>query len=293
MRAAFLEQVGQLVIKDVPQPTIESDDQILVQIKTVGVCGSEIHAFEGSHPFRKPPVVLGHETAGEVISVGPAVKAFKPGDRVIVDPQWSCGICAFCQAGDVNLCPDKKVLGTQPWQGAFGEYLVAPKLVVFGLPDNLSYLQGSLVEPLTIAVHNARRAQLQLGQSVAVLGTGSIGGMVTGVCHAMGAGPIITADIHQHCLDAARERLGATHDILLPDDGLVDKVMAATRGKGVDVVFVTADDPALVNRAIEMAARRATIVLVALLTEVPLQFFGYDLNPERAAHDGQQQQQSR
>ncbi len=277
MRAAFLETEGRLVVTEVEAPAIQSADQILIQVKTVGVCGSEVHAFHGTHPFRKAPVVLGHEVAGDVLSVGQAVTEFKVGDRVIVDPQWTCGQCVYCRAGDLNLCPSKKVLGTPSWPGAFGEYFVAPEGAVFHLPDNLSYVQGSLIEPLTVAVHVARRAGLATGESVAILGTGSIGGLLAGVCRVQGAGPIIAADIHRHCLDTAGERLGATHCFLLPDDGLVEGVRELIGGEGVDVVFVTADDALLVGQGVEMAKRRGRIVLVALLTTAPLQLTAYEI----------------
>jgi L-iditol 2-dehydrogenase len=277
MRAAYLETEQHLVMTEAEMPVIRSPDQVLIRVKTVGVCGSEVHAFQGTHPFRKAPVVLGHEMAGVVSSAGDAVARFKPGDRVIVDPQWTCGTCACCRAGDINLCPSKKVLGTVSWPGAFGEYVVVPAEAVFHLPDRLSFVQGSLIEPLTIAVHVARRAGLEAGESVAILGTGSIGGMVSGVCHVLGVAPIVAADVRQHCLDAARERLGATRDFLLPDDGLVDKVKTLTGGEGVDVAFVTADDSSLVNLAIEIVRRRGRIVLVALLTEAPLQFMAYPI----------------
>jgi 2-desacetyl-2-hydroxyethyl bacteriochlorophyllide A dehydrogenase len=277
MRAAFLKAEQHLVLTDIETPAIQNPDEVLIQVKTVGVCGSEVHAFQGTHPYRRAPVVLGHEMAGVISSVGDKVTSFEVGDRVIVDPQWTCGTCAHCRAGDINLCPAKRVLGTPAWPGAFGEYVVVPEEALFHLPDHLSFAQGSLIEPLTVAVHVARRANVKAGESVAILGTGSIGGMVSGVCHALGAEPIITADVRQHCLDAARERLGATHDFLLPDDGLVDKVKALTDGEGTDVVFITADDVSLVNLGVEMAKRRGHIVLVALLTEAPLQLMAYSI----------------
>jgi len=255
-------------------PTIEYTNQVLIKIKTVGVCGSEVHAFHGTHPYRKAPVILGHEVAGDIVAVGSAVAGFKAGDRVIVDPQWTCGECEYCRRGDINLCPSKKVLGTPNWPGGFGEYIVSPAEAVFHLPPTLSYAQGSLIEPLTVGVHVARRANVTAGESVAILGTGSIGGLLSGVCRAMGVTTIITADIKQHCLDAARERLGATHDFLLPDAGLADKVKRLTHG-GVDAVFVTADDVSLVNVALDIAKRRGRIVLIALMTEAPLNFAAY------------------
>jgi 2-desacetyl-2-hydroxyethyl bacteriochlorophyllide A dehydrogenase len=277
VRAAFLESEGQLVLTEAKRPTIRRTDQVLIQVKAVGICGSEVHAFEGTHPFRQAPVILGHEVAGVVLSGGEAVNGFKAGDRVIVDPQWTCGQCVYCRAGDINLCPSKRVLGTPSWPGAFGEIIVAPEEAVFHLPDHLSFMQGSLIEPLTVAVHLAQRVGLKAGESVAILGSGSIGGMVSSVCRALGADPIIVADIRQHCLDAARERMGATHDFLLPDPDVGDKVRTLTGGEGVAVAFITADDPTLVNRAVEMTKRRGRIVLVALLTAAPMQLTAYDI----------------
>lgn len=262
---------------EVETPDLSGHDKVLVRVAHVGICGSEVHAFEGTHPYRKPPAVLGHEMAGIVTETGENVTRFQAGDRVIIDPQWTCGECDYCLSGQINRCPLKLVLGTPQWPGAFGEFVLAPEESVFPLPDHLSFVQGAMVEPLTVAVHVARQAQLEAGQAVAILGTGSIGGMVSGVCRAMGAGPIITTDIHQHCLDAARERLGATHDFLLPDGDFVDKVYDATDGKGVDVAFITGDDPGLVKLGIDLVKRGGRVVLVALLTESPLNLWAYDL----------------
>jgi L-iditol 2-dehydrogenase len=277
MRALLLETEERLVMTDITRPDIEHDDQVLVKVRTVGICGSEVHAVEGTHPFRKPPAILGHEMAGDVVAVGAEVTRFQPGDRVVVDPQWPCGQCVHCRAGDINLCPSKRVLGTSSWVGAFGEYIVAPANAVFHLPDNLSYVQGCVIEPLAVAVHVARRAGVAAGESVTILGTGSVGSLVAGVCRAYGARSIIVADVRQHCLDTACERLGATHSLLLPDGGLADSVKALTEGEGTDVAIVTADDVRLVNQALEMVRPRGCIVLVALLTHAPLQFMAFDI----------------
>ncbi len=277
MRAALLETPGHVVMTEAPMPTIQGADEVLIQVRTVGVCGSEVHAFHGTHPYRIAPVVLGHEVAGDVVAIGEAVSDYAVGDRVVVDPQWTCGECTYCRTGYINHCQNKKVLGTPAWPGGFGEYILAQENAVFHLPESLSYKQGSLLEPLTVDVHVVKQANLTAGESVAILGTGSIGGLLSGVCRVVGAEPIITADVRQHCLDAARERLGATHDFLLPDEGFVDKVKEVTGGEGVDVTFVTADDVALVNRAVEMTKPRGRIVLVALLRDAPLQLMAYDI----------------
>jgi len=277
VKAAVLTSVRHIAIQEVASPTPEADDQVLIRVRTVGICGSEVHAYHGTHPFRKPPAILGHEMAGDVVAVGSAVTRVAVGDRVTVDPHWPCGRCNYCRAGHINLCPAKRVLGTREWPGAFGEYILAPEEAIFRLPDHLSYVQGSLIEPLTIAVHVLRRAGLQAGESIAVLGSGSIGGMLIGVGHALGARPIIAADIRQHCLDAARERMGATHDILLPQQDLVAEVLRITEGAGVDVVCIAADDPWLVSQAVQIAKGHGRIALVALLCTEPLQLMGYEL----------------
>ncbi|PWH13464.1 MAG: alcohol dehydrogenase, partial [Ardenticatenia bacterium] len=277
MRAAVLTSAGHIAIQEVAAPVLQADDQVLIQVRMVGICGSEVHAFHGTHPFRKPPAILGHEMAGDVVIVGDAVTRVSVGDRVTVDPHWPCGGCPYCRAGYINLCPTKKVLGTQEWPGAFGEYIVAPQEAVFRLPDHLSYAQGSLIEPLTIAVHVLRRANLRAGESVAILGSGSIGGMLAGVSRAFGAHPIIAADIRRHCLDAACERMGATHDILLPQQDAVREVLRITEGAGVDVVCIAADDPLLVEQAVQMVKGHGRIALVALLCTDPIRVMGYEL----------------
>jgi len=277
MRAALLETPGRMVMTQASIPTINGTDEVLIQVRTVGVCGSEIHAFHGTHPYRIAPVILGHEVAGDVVAVGEGVSEYVVGDRVVVDPQWTCGECTYCRTGYINHCPNKMVLGTPAWPGGFGEYILAQEKAVFHLPDNLSYEQGSLIEPLTVGIHVVKQANLAAGEAVAILGTGSIGGLLSGVCRVFGADPIITADIHQHCLDAARERLGATHDFLLPDDNFVNKVKEVAGGEGVDVTFIAADDVSLVNRALEITKPRGRIVLVALLRDAPLQMMAYDI----------------
>jgi L-iditol 2-dehydrogenase len=286
MRAVELVQPGLLEMKEVERPRLTRPDEVLIQVKTVGVCGSEVHAFEGTHPFRAAPCVLGHEMAGVVVDLGSEAAArssFRPGDRVLVDPQWTCGECAFCRAGDINLCPSKRVLGTQSWPGAFGEWITAPVESVFALPENLSFAQGSLVEPLSVGVHVCRLAEVGPGTSVAVLGSGSIGGMVSAAARARGAGPVLAVDIRQHCVDAARERMGATHDLLLPNPEFLAQARAVTGGRGFDVAVIAADEPALVDAALDIIRKRGKIVLVALLTAAPLQFMGFKVIASEAA----------
>ncbi len=275
MRAALLRTVGDLVLAEMDRPALSCADEVLVQVKAVGICGSEVHAYRGTHPFRKAPAVLGHEMAGVVAETGAAVTGFVPGDRVFVDPQRTCGRCVYCRAGQINLCPDKVVMGTPAWPGAFGEYIVAPRQALFQLPERLSFVQGALVEPLTVAVHVARRAGVRKGEGIAILGSGSIGGLLAGVCRARGADPIIAADTRSHPLAVARARLGATHTVRLPEDDLEACVERATHGKGVDVVFCTADEPGLAMRGLRLLCRRGRLLVVALMTQAPMELEAY------------------
>lgn len=264
MRAAYMDRIGHIGMIETAMPSIGAPDQVLVRIRAVGVCRSEVHALDGTHPFRRPPVISGHEASGDVVQVGEHVNRIRRGDRVVLDHQWPCGSCTWCRAGDQNLCIERRVLGTPEWPGAFGEYVVAPEACLYRLPPNLSYVEGALVEPLMIAVHVARRGGVAPGVSVAVLGTGSIGGLVAGVCSAWGAEPIAGADVLPHALEAA-QKLGATETILLPDATLVEQALEITDGDGFDVAFVTADEPDLVDAAVRMVRRRGRVVLVAIM----------------------------
>jgi L-iditol 2-dehydrogenase len=275
MRTALLRAVDDLIVTETEMPAIAQADEVLVQVKAVGICGSEVHAYRGTHPFRKAPAVLGHEAAGIVAEVGPAVTVFAPGDRVYIDPQRTCGRCVYCQAGQIHLCPQKVILGTSEWPGAFGEYIVAPSAALYHLPDALSFVQGALVEPLTVAVHVVRRAQVRAGEGVAVLGTGSIGSLLVGVCRVLSAGPIVAVDIRPQPLEVARTRMGATHTVLLPRDELAAAVERATGGTGLDVVFCTADEPGLATRGSELLRRRGRLLIVALMTQAPIELEAY------------------
>ncbi|UCG00054.1 MAG: alcohol dehydrogenase catalytic domain-containing protein [Spirochaetaceae bacterium] len=277
MKAAVLSEPGQVEIREIPIPDIPNPDWVLVKTQAVGICGSEISAFEGTHPFRKAPVILGHEMSGTVTDVGRNVGRVKVGERVVVDPQWVCGECRYCKLGDLNLCPSKKFLGTADWPGGFGEYVAVPQTTLFPLPDSLSFAQGAAIESLSVAVHIAGRAALNAGHTAGVLGCGSIGGLFSAVSRHIGAAPIVAADIHQHCLDTGCKRLGASHGFLLPDPTFRSRVSDITDGEGLDVVAVCADDAALFNLALDIVKKRGIVVIVALLTEQELQFTAYSI----------------
>jgi 2-desacetyl-2-hydroxyethyl bacteriochlorophyllide A dehydrogenase len=265
LKAAVLESVGRLAIREVDPPKLTGADQALIQVRAVGICGSEIHAFKGTHPFRKPPSILGHEVTGDILQIGSQVTGFKVGDRVFVDPQWTCGECIWCTTGRHNLCPTKRVLGTQAWIGGLGEIILAPVSALYPLPDNISYVEGTVIEPLSVGVHMVERARVRAGESVVVLGAGAIGMMVAAVAGVRGAAPIVAVDLQPHCLDMATRHMGATHGLMANEGSLTQRILDLTDGSGVDATFLTVGVPALLDQAIQMAACEGRIFFVALL----------------------------
>ena len=150
MRAGYMPAVGVAEFRDdMPEPQIEKADDVKIKIRNCGICGSEVHAIHGLHPFRIPPIVSGHEVAGDVVAVGEGVTKFKVGDRVTVEPHYGCGHCGYCDHGLYNVCPDKKVLGAGPWSGGLGEYIVTPEQTVVKLPDSLTYEDDRPAAPVT------------------------------------------------------------------------------------------------------------------------------------------------
>lgn len=267
MKAVLLKAVGQLTMVEAERPVPDGRDEVLIRIAAVGVCGSEIHAFKGTHPFRKPPSILGHEVTGQVVEVGADVHGISPGDRVFVDPQWTCGECKWCRSGRHNMCHAKKVLGTVGWSGGMGEYIVAPAQSVYHLPGHVSHVAGTLIEPLSVAVHQVNSAEVRDGESIVVLGTGPIGMMVAAMARVRGASPIIAVDIQEHCLEVAQKSFGATHGMLAGQEAIADRVLGITGGRCVDVVFLTVGVSSLVQEALDMVEPEGRIVFVALFED--------------------------
>jgi L-iditol 2-dehydrogenase len=276
MKAALFTAIGQLTLTEVETPALETPVEVLIRVRAAGICGSEIHAYKGTHPFRKPPSVLGHEVTGDVVQVGEQVRGFAPGDRVYVDPQWTCGLCEWCQTGRHNLCPSKKVLGTPEWSGGLGEYIVAPAQSVYYLPDHVSYVEGTLIEPLSVGVHMVDRVGVQPSESVAVLGAGPIGMMVAAAARVRGAAPVIAVDLQPHCLDIVQSHFGATHVLLAGEGPVAPRLLEVVDGRRIDVTFLTVGVPALFTAALQAAACAGRIMFVALFDQ-PIQLAANDV----------------
>jgi len=265
MKAAVFTAPFRIELQEIPEPEPQPNE-VKIKIKAAGICGSEVHAYNGTHPFRHPPAIMGHELSGEVVAVGAAVQGFRAGDRVVVEPQKTCGTCIYCQGTDYYLCKQKVVLGTTTWNGAFGEYVSAPEEIVYHLPENMSYEEGALVEPLAVGLHAVRQSSVKLGSSVVVIGSGTIGLATIACAKAQGAGHIIAADVIDFNLKVA-EKMGATRLVNAKREKLAEVVAKEVHPAGADIGFDAAGYPAVVDDLLSVTRRRGEIVLIALFEE--------------------------
>ncbi|AFK21378.1 NAD(P)-dependent alcohol dehydrogenase (plasmid) [Haloferax mediterranei ATCC 33500] len=248
-----------------PRPTPNSGE-VLVQIRHVGICGSDVHYFEhgriGDYVVESP-LILGHESAGEVVEVGSGVDHLSPGDRVSLEPGIPCGECARCRAGTYNLCPDVVFMATPPDDGAFAEFVSWDADFAYRLPEPVSTRAGALCEPLSVGIHATRRGEIGLGDTVLVTGAGPIGMMVLKAARAAGASDVLVSDVVPSKLDRARNA-GAATTVNVADEDLTDAVAAFTDGEGVDVVVEASGAAAAIASTTEVVRRGGTIVCIGL-----------------------------
>jgi len=273
MKAAVMNAPLEIELVERPLPDLR-EDEVLVKVMAVGVCGSDIHYYEHGRIGRyvvEKPLILGHECAGIVKAVGSRVTKFKPGDRVAVEPGVTCGKCPACKEGRYNLCPDVQFLATPPVDGAFVQYIAHREDFLFPIPDHLSYEEAALNEPFSVGIHAAKRAKLGPGQSVAIMGMGPVGLMAVVAAKAFGAEKIVVADLEPIRLEAAL-RLGATHAVNIRSDDPVQAVREATGGLGADVAFETAGNPKALQSALYSVRRGGKLAIVGLppQDEIPL-----------------------
>ena len=255
--------IGKMGFEERKIPTAK-DNEVLVKLEYVGICGSDLHYYEtgaiGDYVV-KPPFVLGHEPGGTVVAVGKNVTHLKVGDRVALEPGKTCGHCEFCKTGRYNLCPDVVFFATPPVDGVFQEYVAHEADLCFKLPENVSTMEGALIEPLAVGFHAAIQGGAKAGQTAVVMGAGCIGLVTMMALKAMGVSKVYVADIMQKRLDKALE-LGADGVINGGNVNAVDAVMELTEGKGCDLVIETAGTQITTVQAIHMTKKGAVIVLV-------------------------------
>jgi L-iditol 2-dehydrogenase len=203
MKQAIMLKPGDIRIQDVPAPVI-SKDEVLVRVKRIGVCGSDIHVYHGQHPYTPFPVVQGHELSCEIVEIGENVKGFSTGDKVTIEPQLSCGKCYSCETGLYNLCDELKVIGFQA-PGAASELYAARGDRIVKLDDDMSHADGAMVEPLAVAVRAVGQAGDITGKNVLVLGAGPIGNLVAQTARGLGAKGVLISDINPFRLEIAKK----------------------------------------------------------------------------------------
>ncbi len=255
-----LEKMG-FEQRDIPTP---KDDEVLVKLEYVGICGSDLHYYESGAIGEfvvKPPFVLGHEPGGTVVEVGKNVKHLKVGDRVALEPGKTCGHCEFCKTGRYNLCPDVVFFATPPVDGVFQEYVAHEADLCFKLPDQVSTMEGALIEPLAVGFHAAMQGGARAGQTAVVMGAGCIGLVTMMALKAMGVSKVYVVDILQKRLNKALE-LGADGVINGSQQDAVEAVRKLTEGKGCDLAIETAGTQITTVQTIHMTKKGATIVLV-------------------------------
>lgn len=263
MKVAVMLGIGKMGFETRPIP-VPKDDEVLVKLEYVGICGSDMHYYEtgaiGKYVV-EPPFVLGHEPGGVVAEVGKDVKNLKIGDRVALEPGKTCGHCEFCKSGKYNLCPDVVFFATPPVDGVFQEYVAHEAGLCFKLPDNVSTMEGALIEPLAVGFHAAKQGGAELGKSVVVTGAGCIGLMTMMACRAMGVNEIYMVDIMQKRLDKALE-LGASAVINSREKDPVKEILRLTGGRGADICLDASGVEACVRQGMDMLVKGGTEVLV-------------------------------
>jgi L-iditol 2-dehydrogenase len=276
MKALVLKEYRRFALEDFAVPELQPDE-VLVRVRACGICGSDVHGMDGSSGRRIPPLVMGHEAAGEIAEIGSGVTGWKTGDRVTFDSTVYCGECWFCQCGRVNLCDNRRVLGVSCGEyrrhGAFAEFVAVPQRILYRLPDSLSFEQAAMVEAVSVAVHAVKRTPLAPDAVALVVGTGMIGLLVVQVLRAMNCQTVIAIDLEENKLTLAK-KLGATHTIKADDAALPEKIRALSGGRGVNAAFEVVGLPATVKTAIESVRKGGSITLVGNLkpqAELPLQ----------------------
>lgn len=264
MNALLLKEYMNLELVQMPTPEIGPHD-VLVRVRACGICGSDVHGLDGKTGRRIPPLVMGHEAAGEVVETGAQVNDLRAGDRVTFDSTVYCGQCFHCTRGEVNLCDNREVLGVSPGpyrrHGAFAEYVSVPRRIMYRLPDNLSYEQAALIEAVSVAVHAVGITPVRLGDSAVVVGSGMIGLLAVQAVRLAGCTRIIAIDPDDSRLELASQ-MGATATVNPKSGDAAAMVRDMTEGRGADVAVecVGATDP--IRTAIAAVRKGGAVTLV-------------------------------
>jgi len=256
---------GLVEVRDVPEPTIR-DDEVLVEIKAVSVCGSDLHIYNDSHPYW-PPIILGHEFSGVIADVGKEVKGWKVGDRIVSETRTgSCGVCYTCQSGFPQVCEQKRPYGIGI-NGAYAKYMAATARLLHRLPENVPFDVGAVIEPTAVCMTSiVERSQLHTGESVVITGPGPIGLISLAIAKAAGAkiaGITGRSSATKIRFEKARE-LGADFILNVDEEDPVQKILQLTEGLGVDMLIETSGDATAISQAFEMVRRLGRVCALGI-----------------------------
>jgi L-iditol 2-dehydrogenase len=276
MNALVLSEYRILKIEDLPVPACGPRD-VLIQVAACGICGSDVHGYDGSSGRRIPPIVMGHEAAGTVAAVGAEVSAVALGDRVTFDSTVYCARCEFCLRGEVNLCEDRQVVGVSCDEyrraGAFAEYITVPEYIVYKLPRSLSFVDAAMLEAVSISLHAVKLAHIDGGETALIIGAGMIGLLVLQAACLAGCSRVFVADVDATRLKMA-SALGAAETLHVSEADLTREVSRLTNGRGVDVVFEAVGCNETVATAIDCVRKGGGVTLIGNIASqisVPLQ----------------------
>ena len=271
MKALVHTALSKFEYKDVPMPQV-GDSDVLVRVKAVGICGSDLHGFTGETPRRIPPCIMGHEGAGLVESVGKDVPNLAVGDRITFDSTVYCNQCPPCCRGRINLCDNRRVLGSshKTWRkdGCMAEFVVMPYWITYRVPDSVSFEEAALVETAAVGMHAACITPIEVNDVVAVIGAGPIGQFTIQAARVRGAGSVVALDVRDERLALARE-LGASLTIN-PAQEKVEAVLQKAFGRpDVDVVLEAVGLPSALELAWKLAKKKGNITLIGNVAPVP------------------------
>lgn len=260
-RPAKNGEEAEIIFRDIEIP-VPGPDDVLVKIKRIGVCGSDIHVYYGEHSGTGYPVTQGHEVSGQVAAVGENVTAYRPGMRVTIEPQVVCGRCYPCRHGKYNLCEELKVMGFQT-TGTASEYFCVNQSKITRLPDDMSFDDGAMIEPLAVTVHAAKHFEQLEGAKVAILGCGPIGILLAQTCKALGAESVLITDISDYRLNLAKQ-CGVDYAVNTRNVEFGQAMVEAFGPDKADVIYDCAGNNVTINQAIRCARKGSKIVLVAV-----------------------------
>ena len=276
MKSLLLSEYNHLEVTDMPLPAV-GRDEVLVRVETCGICGSDVHGYDGSSGRRIPPIVMGHEAAGTVESVGSDVRGFASGDRVTFDSTVYCGACPFCASGDVNLCDNRQVIGVSCGDyrrhGAFAEFVVVPQRILYQLPASISFAEAAMLEAVSVALHAVRVSQAKGGETALVIGAGMIGLLTLQAAHAAGCGKVFISDVDTTRLALAGQ-VGADKTLHASGADLLGEIQKLTNDRGVDIVYEAVGRNETVASAIDCVRKGGTVSLIGNITPevtLPLQ----------------------